>query len=61
MKIDSLTKYTIKALKKIEPSELYLVGDKTQISNKVVKELQKELGMKTDNIKRIKSSKDLKN
>lgn len=56
---DSLTKYTIEALKEIEPSEIYIVGDKTQISIMVVNELKKELGLGTDNIIRITKSKDL--
>jgi len=52
---DSLTQYTIEALKDIKPSEIYIVGDKTQISNKVVKELQRILGIETDNLIRIVS------
>ena len=57
VKVDSLTKYTIEALKEIQPTEIYLVGDNTQISDKVVKELKKEMGIKSVNIIRIISSK----
>ena len=53
VKADSLTKYTIKALKRIKPLKVYLAGDRKQISNKIVKELIKKLGIRYENIIRI--------
>jgi hypothetical protein len=58
-KKDTLTDYTIKALKDLEPSEIYIVGDKSQISDKVIKELERVLQIKGSKIKRVKSGGDV--
>ena len=60
VKNDSLTKYSIRALKEINPSQIYIVGDKTQISAKVIEEINTEFKMEADDIIRINKSKDIK-
>jgi putative cell wall-binding protein len=57
----SLTKYTIQALKGIMPKTVYIVGDETQISSTVIKELQKLFKSSGIKIVRVKSSRDIKN
>jgi putative cell wall-binding protein len=59
-KTDSLTTYTIEALKKINPTQIYVVGDKTKISNKVVEEIVKEIGLDNSDIIRINTGKEIK-
>jgi hypothetical protein len=58
VKTDSLTPYTIKALKRISPDIIYIAGDQTQISSKTLKELQQKLSINKNNIIRMKSSND---
>jgi hypothetical protein len=60
IKKDSFTDNTAKALKKINPTQIYLAGDKTQISTKAVNEMKELLTIKSDRIIRIDSSKDIK-
>ena len=57
VKSGTLTSYTAEALKKINPTQVYVVGDSMQISSKVVKEITKELGISSKNIIRINTGK----
>lgn len=57
VKSGTLTSYTAEALKKIDPTQVYVVGDSSQISSKVVKEITKELGISSKNIIRINTGK----
>jgi putative cell wall-binding protein len=57
---DSLTTYTIEALKESNPTQIYIVGDKTKISSKVVEEIVKEIGMDKSDIIRISTGKEIK-
>lgn len=59
VRTDNLTSHTTVALKNIKPDQIYIVGGSTQISDKVKKELTKELGLKSSNIIRISSSKEI--
>ena len=52
-KINSLTKYTASAIKKIAPSKVYIVGGKSLISQNVLQEIQKKSGIRKDNIVRV--------
>ncbi|MDF2544622.1 MAG: Immunoglobulin I-set domain protein, partial [Herbinix sp.] len=57
---DKLTTHTIEALKEIKPTQIYLIGDKLQISTKVIKEIGKETGLDIKNIIRISRSNEIK-
>ncbi|MDD3174545.1 MAG: cadherin-like beta sandwich domain-containing protein, partial [Herbinix sp.] len=57
---DNLTTYTIEALIKINPTQIYIVGDKTKISTKVVEEIVKEIGLDKSDIIRISKGKEIK-
>ncbi len=52
VKKDSLGKYTKEVLKEIKPEEVYLIGGKTAISDKVVDELKMLLDMTEDKVRR---------
>ena len=60
VKSGTLTSYTAEALKKIDPTQVYVVGDSSQISSKVLKEITKELGISSKNIIRINTGKAIK-
>lgn len=49
-----------KALKEINPSKIYLLGDKTEISSKVISEIKKVTGLTLSNIERIILSEEIK-
>ena len=59
VKKDSLTSYTKQALKKINPTQIYIVGDKTVISTKVMEEIKKEFEISNKNIIRISKGKEI--
>ena len=57
---DNLTTSTLEALKEIKPIRVYILGDQTKISSKVVVQVSKELKLKSSSIIRIKSGKEIK-
>jgi len=59
VKADSLTTYTIEALKDINPTQIYIAGSKSQIGVKVIKQIVEETGLDSSDIIRISVSKEI--
>lgn len=59
VKKNSITEYSTDALLKIAPSEIYIIGDEEQVSNSVIKNLKKQLKLKSKDVIRIDSNQDL--
>ena len=53
VKTNSLTKYTASAIKKVAPAKVYIVGGKSLISQKVLREIQKKSGIGKDDLVRV--------
>ncbi|HEX3021687.1 MAG TPA: cadherin-like beta sandwich domain-containing protein, partial [Lachnospiraceae bacterium] len=59
VKKETLTTYTEKALKDINPAQIYLVGDSSQISSKIETQIKKLLYLDKSDISRIDSGNDI--